>query len=289
MKICKILPANLRNSYFHKCNYSKATNVSMEDDEKMTHFGFQNIKESEKAKEVHAVFENVANNYDIMNDAMSLGIHRLWKDIFIQELAPTHGTRLLDCAGGTGDIAFRYLNFLKNTKNPNNLNSYVTICDINEHMLDVGKLRAGRLGFTVENNYNLDWKKSDAEKLDYPDESFTVYTIAFGIRNVTHIDKVLAEAYRVLKPGGRFLCLEFSHVNSDILRWFYDYYSFQMIPVMGTLITGKWQPYQYLVESIRKFPRQEDFKHMIDATGFRHTSYKNLSCGIVAIHSGFKI
>lgn len=289
MRMCRILPNRLKNIYFSKCNHTEATKIDMKNSERMTHFGFQEIKESEKAKEVHAVFENVANNYDIMNDAMSLGIHRIWKDIFIQELAPTHGTHLLDCAGGTGDITFRYLNFLKNTKNTNNVESYVTVSDINEYMLDVGKLRAERLGFTVENNYNIEWKKNDAEKLDFPDESFTVYTIAFGIRNVTRIDKVLSEAYRVLKPGGRFMCLEFSHVNNNVLQWFYDQYSFQMIPVMGTLITGKWQPYQYLVESIRKFPKQEEFKHMIETSGFRNTSYKNLSCGIVAIHSGFKI
>ncbi|XP_047363850.1 2-methoxy-6-polyprenyl-1,4-benzoquinol methylase, mitochondrial [Vespa velutina] len=288
-RIHQILYKQLKNFYFHKYNYSKANDANVEDGERMTDFGFKKVKESEKAKEVHTVFENIANNYDKMNDIMSLGIHRLWKDIFIQELAPTHGTRLLDSAGGTGDISFRYINFLKNTKNINNVESYVTVCDINEHMLDVGKIRAEKLGYTVENNFNIEWKKEDAENLSFPDESFTVYTIAFGIRNVTHIDKVLSEAYRVLKPGGRFLCLEFTHLENDFLQWLYERYSFQVIPVIGTLVTGKWEPYQYLAESIKKFPKQEEFKHMIDTSGFRNTSYKNLSCGIVAIHSGFKI
>lgn len=140
---------------------------------------------------VHDVFENVANSYDKMNDAMSMGIHRIWKDIFIQELGPTHGTHLLDSAGGTGDITFRYINFLKNTLNPHNVRSRVTVCDINQHMLDVGKKRASRLGLSQDSNYDIVWKRENAESLSFEEESFTAYTIAFGIRNVTHIDKVL--------------------------------------------------------------------------------------------------
>ncbi|KAI4490504.1 hypothetical protein M0804_003448 [Polistes exclamans] len=288
-RMCQTLRKQLTNVYFHKYNHSKATDANEDDNERMTYFGFKKVKENDKAKEVHTVFESIADNYDKMNDLMSLGIHRIWKDIFIQELAPTHGTRLLDCAAGTGDIVFRYLDFLKNTKNVNNVESSVMVTDINENMLDVGKIRAERLGYTKENNFNIEWKKEDAENLSFPDESFTAYTIAFGIRNVTHIDKVLSEAYRVLEPGGRFLCLEFTHLENDILQWLYERYSFQVIPVMATLAIGQWEPYQYLAESIQKFPKQEDFKHMIDISGFRNTSYRNLSRGIVAIHSGFKI
>ncbi|CAL7950895.1 unnamed protein product [Xylocopa violacea] len=197
-----------------------------------------------------------------MNDAMSFGIHRIWKDIFIQRLGPTHGSKLLDSAGGTGDITFRYLNYLKNTRNPQGLKSSVTVCDINENMLEVGKVRAGKLGWIGQDSFNIDWKQCDAENLPFEDDSYTAYTIAFGIRNVTHIDKVLSEAYRVLTPGGRFMCLEFSHVDNNVLKWFYDQYSFQIIPVLGTLIAGEWHAYQYLVESIRKFPKQEDFKYI---------------------------
>ncbi|OAD58158.1 2-methoxy-6-polyprenyl-1,4-benzoquinol methylase, mitochondrial, partial [Eufriesea mexicana] len=229
-------------------------------DEKTTHFGFKTIKESDKVKEVYTIFEKVANSYDQMNDAMSFGIHRIWKDIFIQRLGPTHGSKLLDSAGGTGDITFRYLNYLKNTSNHQNVKSSVTVCDINNNMLEVGKIRAKKLGWVDQNNVDIEWKQCDAEELPFEKDSYTAYTIAFGIRNVTHIDKVLSEAYRVLTPGGRFMCLEFSHVHNDILRWLYDQYSFQIIPVLGTLIAGEWQPYQYLVESIRKFPKQEDFK-----------------------------
>lgn len=268
-------------------SYSQATSIGNE--EKTTHFGFKTVKESEKGKEVYTVFENVANSYDKMNDIMSLGIHRVWKDIFVQRLAPTHGSRLLDSAGGTGDITFRYLNFLKNTPNPRGVKSHVTVSDINENMLQVGKARSERQNWSQTDNFEIDWKVCDAENLPYEEDSFTAYTIAFGVRNVTHIDKVLSEAYRVLTPGGRFLCLEFSHVENDVLRWFYDKYSFQMIPVLGTLIAGQWQPYQYLVESIRKFPKQEEFKDMIEQAGFRNVTYENLSCGIVAIHSGFKL
>ncbi|KAL6267589.1 hypothetical protein P5V15_000663 [Pogonomyrmex californicus] len=272
-----------------KRDYSKTADTYPENEERFTHFGFQAIKESEKVKEVHTIFENVANSYDLMNDAMSIGIHRIWKDIFIQELGPTHGTQLLDCAGGTGDITFRYINFLRNTANPQNICSHVTVCDINEHMLEVGKKRASRLCLSQDSNCSITWKQEDAEKLSFQDDSFTAYTIAFGIRNVTHIDKVLSEAYRVLQPGGRFLCLEFSHVNNKSLQWLYDQYSFQIIPVMGQLIAGQWKAYQYLVESIRRFPNQENFKEMIESAGFRNVTYKNLTFGIVAIHSGFKL
>lgn len=288
MKEGRMLSKFLRTGVV-KRSCSKTTSTFSDDDEKMTHFGFQTVEKSEKAKKVHDVFENVANSYDKMNDVMSMGIHRIWKDIFVQELGPTHGTHLLDSCGGTGDITFRYINFLKNTPNPDNIRSCVTVCDINQHMLDVGKKRASRLSLSQDSNYDIVWKQENAENLSFEEESFAAYTIAFGIRNVTHIDKVLSEAYRVLQPGGRFLCLEFSQVNNETLQWLYDQYSFQIIPVMGQLITGQWKPYQYLVESIRKFPNQEDFKYMIETAGFRNVTYKNLSFGIAAIHSGFKL
>ncbi|XP_076637345.1 ubiquinone biosynthesis protein COQ3, mitochondrial [Colletes latitarsis] len=276
-----------QNIFSFEKHFSKDAEIN--NNEKTTHFGFKTVKESDKVNEVYTVFEKVANSYDQMNDAMSLGIHRIWKDIFIQRLGPTHGSKLLDSAGGTGDIAFRYLRYLKNSPNPKDLKSSVTVCDINENMLDVGKSRAKAQGWTNQNNVQIDWLQCDAEKLPFDNDSYTAYTIAFGIRNVTHIDKVLSEAYRVLTPGGRFMCLEFSHVDNDVLRWIYDQYSFQLIPVLGTLIAGEWQAYQYLVESIRKFPKQENFKEMIEEAGFRNVTYENLTSGIVAIHSGFKL
>lgn len=281
------LTKDRRISFLFKKHFTET--VAGDKNEKTTHFGYKTVKESEKVKEVYSVFEKVANSYDQMNDAMSLGIHRVWKDIFIQRLGPTHGSRLLDSAGGTGDITFRYLNYLKNTKNHQSLKSSVTVSDINKNMLEVGKVRAEKLGWTSLDNVSIDWKQCDAEQLPFEDDSYTAYTIAFGIRNVTHIDKVLSEAYRVLTPGGRFMCLEFSHVDNNVLKWFYDQYSFQIIPVLGTLIAGEWKAYQYLVESIRKFPKQEEFKEMIEEAGFRNVTYENLSCGIVAIHSGFKL
>uniref|UniRef100_T1J2K4 2-methoxy-6-polyprenyl-1,4-benzoquinol methylase, mitochondrial n=1 Tax=Strigamia maritima TaxID=126957 RepID=T1J2K4_STRMM len=297
-----------------------------------THFGFETVSEREKAEKVHAVFENVASNYDLMNDAMSLGIHRLWKDYFISCLAPSRGTQLLDVAGGTGDIAFRFLNYVNNAKNSdqnidhdlsymkkrnplrldveegsssssssftssddeeNTLHStHAVICDINEAMLDVGKVRAKSLGYDEK---QLSWIQGDAEKLPFDDNSFDVYTIAYGIRNVVHLDNVdlyyhaLSEAYRVLKRGGRFVCLEFSHVDNSILRRAYDLYSFQVIPVLGQILARDWKSYQYLVESIRQFPNQEEFKTMVESVGFTSVTCENLSFGISAIHSGFKM
>ncbi|XP_035898484.1 2-methoxy-6-polyprenyl-1,4-benzoquinol methylase, mitochondrial [Anopheles stephensi] len=254
-----------------------------------THFGFQTVKEDEKWKKVHKVFEEVAASYDLMNDAMSMGVHRIWKDIFMERLSPVgNGIRLLDMAGGTGDISFRYMKYLQKLPADDRKPSHVTVCDINQNMLDVGQKRWEKLNLPTAGD-TIEWVCADAEKLPFDDSSFSVYTIAFGIRNCTHIDRVLAEAYRVLKPGGRFMCLEFSHVSNEYLKWVYDQYSFQVIPPMGQILANQWQPYQYLVESIRKFPPQQEFKLMIENAGFKCVQYENLTFGVVAIHSGFKL
>jgi 2-methoxy-6-polyprenyl-1,4-benzoquinol methylase len=176
------------------------------------------------------------------------------------------------------------LNYVKNENIEKSC--HVTVSDINENMLEVGKTRSRALNHDPT---LISWERADGENLHFKDESFNAYTIAFGIRNCTHVDKVLQEAYRVLQPGGRFLCMEFSQVENEVARWLYDQYSFQVIPVMGHLLAGQWQAYQYLVESIRKFPDQETFKTMIEEAGFRQVTYENLSLGVVAIHSGFKL
>ncbi|CAO2629212.1 2-methoxy-6-polyprenyl-1,4-benzoquinol methylase, mitochondrial [Lemmus lemmus] len=221
-----------------------ARSLSQEKRAAETHFGFETVSEEEKGGKVYQVFESVAKKYDVMNDMMSLGIHRAWKDLLIRKMHPLPGTQLLDVAGGTGDIAFRFLRYVQG--------SLVTVCDINREMLKVGKQKAVDQGHTA----GLAWVLGDAEELPFDDDKFDVYTIAFGIRNVTHIDRALQEAHRVLKPGGRFLCLEFSQVNDPLISRLYDLYSFQVIPVIGEVIAGDWKSYQYLVESIRKFPNQ---------------------------------
>lgn len=290
MYISRLLVNNSNLRSLQKFSTSvKLKNTNAQTEEKTTHFGYQTVKESEKTEKVHQVFDSVATLYDQMNDAMSFGIQRIWKDIFIHRLSPTHGTQLLDVAGGTGDIAFRFLKYLKTlpaTDAEKAMSSKVTVCDINQAMLDVGIQRAEKFGLTGP---HLEWLRADAENLPIESNSYTAFTVAFGVRNVTHIDKVLDEAYRVLKPGGRFLCLEFSHVSNEALKWLYDQYSFQMIPVLGQIVAGDWKSYQYLVESIRKFPNQEDFKDMIQSAGFSCVAYENLTFGIVAIHSGFKL
>ncbi len=243
---------------------------------KSTHFGYKTVAEEEKATLVRGVFDSVASRYDIMNDLMSAGLHRLWKNEMVTMLNPQDGMNILDVAGGTGDIAFRI---------KEKADCHVTICDINWQMLHEGKNRS------IDRNLleGITWACGNAEALPLPDNSQDAYTIAFGIRNVTHIDIALAEAYRVLKIGGRFLCLEFSHLQNNLLQKIYDAYSFTAIPRIGKIVTGDSESYQYLVESIRRFPKQEEFAKMIKNSGFENVHYRNLSQGIVTIHSGWKV
>ncbi|XP_055535332.1 2-methoxy-6-polyprenyl-1,4-benzoquinol methylase, mitochondrial [Wyeomyia smithii] len=289
--VIKISKRNLVRSFQSKTvTYRYASQNIKNEGEAETHFGFGTVKEAEKWRKVHKVFEDVASSYDLMNDAMSLGIHRFWKDVFVERLAPiAGGNKLLDMAGGTGDIAFRFLKYLNNMpKDVEQESNHVTVSDINQNMLDVGIQRFSKLNCD-QSNCTINWVRADAENLPFDDNSYTAYTIAFGIRNVTHIDKVLSEAYRVLQPGGRFHCLEFSHMTNGYLKWMYDQYSFQVIPPMGQILAGQWQPYQYLVESIRRFPDQQHFARLIEDAGFECVEYENLTGGICAIHSGFKL
>lgn len=244
-----------------------------------TSFGFKTVQEEEKQAKVDHVFHSVAKKYDLMNDILSTGMHRLWKDAFVAWLAPPRYEkwRLLDVAGGTGDIAFKALK-----ASDNHINA--TILDINSSMLEVGKIRAKQKGLN-----HIDFVKADAENLPFEDNQFDAYTIAFGIRNIPHIDKALSEAYRILKPGGRFLCLEFSEVDMPFLDKIYDFWSFNFIPKIGKHIAGDEEAYRYLIESIRKFPNQRNFEQLIIKQGFAHVSYRNLTGGIAAIHSGWKI
>ncbi|WP_138422318.1 bifunctional demethylmenaquinone methyltransferase/2-methoxy-6-polyprenyl-1,4-benzoquinol methylase UbiE [Maritimibacter alexandrii] len=249
----------------------------MTDDKKTTHFGYQTVDEDQKAGMVHGVFTNVASKYDIMNDVMSMGIHRVWKDAMMDWLAPRPGQKLLDVAGGTGDVAFRFLN-----RAPG---AHATVCDMTEGMLIEGRKRAEAEQMAA----SLEWVVGDAMALPFDDNSFDVYTISFGIRNVTRIADALAEAYRVLKPGGRIMVLEFSQIPNDMMQKVYDLYSFNIIPRMGQVIANDRDSYQYLVESIRRFPDQETFAGMIRTAGFEQVKYRNLTMGIAALHSGWKI
>jgi len=248
-----------------------------EDTQKTTHFGYREVAEDEKAGMVHGVFTNVASKYDIMNDVMSVGIHRVWKDAMMDWLAPRDGQQLLDVAGGTGDIAFR---FLKRAPG-----AHAVVLDLTESMLAEGRKRAE----AEQQADKLDWIVGDAMALPFEDNVFDVYTISFGIRNVTRIADALAEAYRVLKPGGRLMVLEFSQLPNPGLQKAYDLYSFNVIPRMGQVIANDRDSYQYLVESIRKFPDQETFAAMITDAGFENVKFRNLSLGIAALHSGWKI
>ncbi|TGD41934.1 bifunctional demethylmenaquinone methyltransferase/2-methoxy-6-polyprenyl-1,4-benzoquinol methylase UbiE [Pseudotabrizicola sediminis] len=248
-----------------------------EDDKGTTHFGYQTVAEGDKAGMVHGVFTRVASKYDIMNDLMSGGVHRLWKDAMMDWLAPRPGQRLLDVAGGTGDVAFRFL-----TRAPG---ANAVVCDLTESMLVAGRQRAEADSMADR----LGWVVGDAMALPFESNSFDVYTISFGIRNVTRISDALSEAYRVLRPGGRLMVLEFSQIPNDLMQKAYDLYSFNVIPRMGQIVAGDRDSYQYLVESIRKFPDQETFATMIRQAGFEQVKYRNQTMGIAALHSGWKL
>ena len=245
--------------------------------EKTTYFGFETVTESEKAGRVQGVFGSVASRYDIMNDVMSVGIHRVWKDAMMDWLAPRSGQKLLDVAGGTGDIAYR---FLKRAGQ-----GHATVLDLTEEMLVEGRKRAEASQLVDQ----LDWSVGDAMALPFPDNSFDVYTISFGIRNVTRPQDALNEAFRVLRPGGRLMVLEFSQIPNPAMQWAYDRYSFNLIPLMGQLIANDRDSYQYLVESIRKFPDQDMFLNMVRSAGFENAKYRNLTAGVACLHSGWKI
>jgi len=237
-------------------------------------FGYETVEAEEKTRRVGAVFSNVAAKYDVMNDAMSAGMHRLWKNTFVRRVKPRPGEAILDMAGGTGDIAFRLAAG----------GADVTVADINQEMLDVGIERAVQRGID-----GLVWSCQNAEHLSYPDRVFDAYTIAFGIRNVTHIDQALAEAFRVLRYGGRFFCLEFSTTEWPGFREAYDLYSHQVVPQIGKAIANDADSYRYLIESIRRFPSMPQFEQMIRDAGFERTRVEPILGGLVAIHSGWKI
>jgi demethylmenaquinone methyltransferase / 2-methoxy-6-polyprenyl-1,4-benzoquinol methylase len=246
-----------------------------------THFGFKDVPLGDKQGLVNDVFHSVARRYDLMNDLMSVGLHRVWKDLMINALNPPRSEKpfaLLDVAGGTGDIAFR----AANAAGPN---FKATVCDINAEMLGVGRERAAKRHL----DDRVSFVEGNAEELGFANSSFDAYSIAFGIRNVPRIDRALGEAYRVLRPGSRFLCLEFSTVDLPGLDRIYDLFSFNVIPPLGRAVAGDAEAYRYLVESIRRFPRPQAFADMITAAGFRRVSYRKLTGGMVAIHSGWRL
>jgi demethylmenaquinone methyltransferase/2-methoxy-6-polyprenyl-1,4-benzoquinol methylase len=243
-------------------------------------FGFRRVSEEEKAPLVRAVFDSVASRYDLMNDLMSLGIHRWWKEEMVRWLAPRPGQRLIDVAGGTGDIARRALKRLEPA-----VGGAAVVCDANREMLEQGRARALDDGILA----GIDFLCGDAEVLPVADRSFDLYTIAFGLRNVTRIERALAEARRVLRPGGRFLCLEFAPAVTPLLQPLYDLYSFQVLPALGQIVTGRRDAYAYLVESIRRFPPQSEVAAMIAAAGLDRARFRNLSGGIAALHSAWRL
>ena len=246
-----------------------------------THFGFEDVPVSEKSARVRDVFASVADSYDLMNDLMSLGVHRAWKAAFVNRIAFRPDMRFLDLAGGTGDIAFR----IREKARPG---AAITVCDINPEMLRVGKARAINKGILGPDS-GLRWVCGDAEAIPSPDSSYDVYTIAFGLRNVTNIPAALAEARRVLRPGGQFFCLEFSEVVLPVLDDIYDRYSFSVLTKLGRYVARDEAAYRYLAESIRKFPNQDKLAELMREAGLEQVQVQNLSGGIAAIHSARRI
>ncbi|KAJ5716228.1 UbiE/COQ5 methyltransferase [Penicillium malachiteum] len=283
----------------YRCFSCTRASQDQKHDERMTHFGFTNVPESEKESRVGAVFSSVASSYDTMNDLMSLGIHRLWKDHFVRSLNPgsplsarinnptQKGWNILDIAGGTGDIAFRMLDHATNIHH--DVETRVTISDINADMLAEGRKRS--LSTPYYGTSRLDFVEANAESMPHiPSESVDLYTVVFGIRNFTDKQAALNEAFRVLKPGGVFACMEFSKVDNPVFDAVYKRWNFAAIPLIGQLVAGDRDSYQYLVESIERFPSQEEFRGMIQKAGFMipGKGYENLTGGIAAIHKGIK-
>lgn len=285
--------------------------------ESTTHFGSRTVPEAEKESMVGEVFSRVAESYDVMNDLMSAGVHRLWKESFVRALGPQAGMRVLDVAGGTGDIAFRCLEAAGAAAPPRAASVLgvpgaeaepfqVVVLDINADMVEVGRRRAVERGLPYNpapvpedgsvpappeggGPASVSFAVGNAERLPFADATFDAYTIAFGLRNVTHTDAALAEAYRVLRPGGRFMCMEFSPVQLPVLKQLYDAYSFSVIPALGELVANDRASYEYLVESIRNFYEPDDLRELMDRTGFAATSYEAYTGGICHVHSGFKL
>ncbi len=246
----------------------------------LTHFGFEEVAETDKTPRVRSVFESVSDRYDLMNDLMSGGVHRLWKTAMVDWLNPRPGQSLLDVAGGTGDIAARVIRRV----GPERCGP-VVVCDLTPDMLAVGRDRALDHGLLS----GLHWVCANAELLPLPDSCMDAYTISFGLRNVTHIERALAEARRVLRPGGRFLCLEFSRVVLPVLDRLYDLYSFNVLPAMGELVAGDRDAYRYLVESIRRFPAQDELAALMGAAGLGQVRFRNLTGGVAALHSAWRL
>jgi demethylmenaquinone methyltransferase / 2-methoxy-6-polyprenyl-1,4-benzoquinol methylase len=246
-------------------------------------FGFQDVPAEQKSSLVRGVFESVAGRYDLMNDLMSGGIHRLWKRAMIDWLRPRAGQQFIDVAGGTGDVAVRIFDRIGRSESP--AGSRIVVCDLTPSMLAIGRNRAVDRGILG----GIEWINGDAQSLPFADRTFDAYTIAFGLRNLTHLHDALTEARRVLKPGGRFLCLEFSHVALPILDRLYDFYSFQILPMLGQIVTQDRAAYQYLAESIRRFPGQDELSRRIASAGLERVECRNLNGGIAALHSAWRI
>ncbi len=253
------------------------SNQQSADSEKTTHFGYQTVDKGEKESKVAGVFHSVAAQYDVMNDLMSFGIHRLWKRFTIDASGVRPGNKVLDLAGGTGDLTAKFSKLVGRE-------GKVILADINSSMLNVGRDKLRDKGLVQ----NIEYVQANAQYLPFEDNTFDVITIAFGLRNVTDKDMALRSMYRVLKPGGRLLVLEFSKPEHDIINKVYDFYSFNILPKIGDIVAKDGESYQYLAESIRMHPDQETLKSMMDDAGFEQTSYKNLTDGVVALHKGYK-
>ncbi len=256
---------------------SPEQNAPQTQDNDTTHFGYKTVKSEDKASMVAGVFHSVAQQYDIMNDLMSFGVHRLWKRFTIDASGVRPGNKVLDLAGGTGDLTARFSQLVGR-------DGKVILADINSSMLNVGRDKLRDRGLVQ----NIEYVQANAEYLPFDDNTFDVVTIAFGLRNVTDKDKALASIFRVLKPGGRLLVLEFSKPEHELLNKAYDFYSFNILPKMGELVAKDGESYQYLAESIRMHPDQETLKSMMENVGFEQTTYHNLTGGIVALHKGYK-